>query len=70
MDPLQGCYKDGTEPNSFDFRWPSAMSFIILPLTVSNVELFLFISHDLLTNLTIHVAHEIWLPSKQPLKFN
>ena len=58
MDPFQSCYKDGTEPNSFDFRWPSAMS-IIRPLTVSNVELFLFISHDLLINLTIHVAHEM-----------
>ena len=44
VDSFQGCYKDGTEPGTFDCRWFSSMAlllrpvfFIIFGLTLSNM---------------------------------
>ena len=32
VDSFQGCYKDGTEPETFDCRWFSALTLLIRPL--------------------------------------
>ena len=32
VDSFQGCYKDGTEPGTRDYRWFSGLLFIIRPL--------------------------------------
>ena len=32
VDSFQGCYKDGTEPGIYDYRWFSALTLLIRPL--------------------------------------
>ena len=32
LDSFQGCYKDGTEPGTFDCRWFSVLDLVVRPL--------------------------------------
>ncbi len=67
VDSFQGCYKDGTEPGTFDCRWFSVPMLLIWPLlfTVYGLTLStMFFTYSLIVLLILLIA----LINIQPLK--
>jgi hypothetical protein len=67
VDSFQGCYKDGTEPGTFDCRWFSVPMLLIWPLlfTVYGLALStMFFTYSLIVLLILLIA----LINIQPLK--
>ena len=67
VDPFQGCYKDGTEPGTFDCRWFSALTllsqlllFSIYAMTLSTI----FFIYAIIALLTFSIV----VINVQPLK--
>ena len=70
MDLFLGCYKDGTQPGTRDYRW-FASTFFVSRLCLLLMECINDISSfDTLSTISMHVIHLSLLAALQPFKSN
>ena len=67
VDSFQGCYKDGTEPGTFDCRWFSVIALLIRPILI--ITFFLTLSAIFFVYASVIIAiYVIAMINIQPFK--